>query len=115
MGQTETKDCRSQVTGAYKWRLLKRLGKYDALIIDDIGYVQQSREEMEVLFTILADRYERGTVIDLRTRFKLPVRGEHDKRTRIIVAEVEDRTLGFVVDAVSEVIRIPLNTLEPPH
>ena len=44
-------------------RLLKRLGKYDALIIDDIGYVQQSREEMEVLFTILADRYERGTVM----------------------------------------------------
>ena len=64
--------------------------------------------------TILADRYERGTVIDLRTRFKLPVR-EHDKHTRIIVTEVEDRTLGFVVDAVSEVIRIPLNTLEPPH
>ena len=44
-------------------RLLKRLGKYDALIIDDIGYVQQSREEMEVLFTILADRYERGIVM----------------------------------------------------
>ena len=44
-------------------RLLKRLGKYEALIIDDIGYVQQSREEMEVLFTILADRYERGTVM----------------------------------------------------
>jgi DNA replication protein DnaC len=44
-------------------RMLKRLGKYDALIIDDIGYVQQSREEMEVLFTLLADRYERGTVM----------------------------------------------------
>ena len=74
MGQTGTKNGHSHVTGAYKWRLLKRLGKYDALFIDDIGYVQQSREEMEVLFTILADRYERGTVIDLRTRFKLPVR-----------------------------------------
>ena len=44
-------------------KLLKRLSKYDVLIIDDIGYVQQSREEMEVLFTILADRYERGTVM----------------------------------------------------
>ena len=44
-------------------RLLKRLGKYEALIIDDIGYVQQSREEMEVLFTLLADRYERGSVM----------------------------------------------------
>ena len=44
-------------------RLLKRLSKYDALIIDDIGYVQQSQEEMEVLFTLLADRYERGSVM----------------------------------------------------
>jgi DNA replication protein DnaC len=44
-------------------RILKRLTKYDALIIDDIGYVQQDREEMEVLFTLLADRYERGSVM----------------------------------------------------
>ena len=44
-------------------RALKRLSKYDAIIIDDIGYVQQSREEMEVLFTLLADRYERGSVM----------------------------------------------------
>ena len=44
-------------------RLLKRLGKYEALIIDDIGYVQHSREEMEVLFTLLADRYERCSVM----------------------------------------------------
>lgn len=43
--------------------MLKRLSKYDALIIDDIGYVQQSREEMEVLFTLLAHRYERGSVM----------------------------------------------------
>ncbi len=44
-------------------RLLKSLSKYDALIIDDIGYVQQSREEMEVLFTLLAHRYETGSVM----------------------------------------------------
>jgi len=44
-------------------RLLKRLAGFDALIIDDIGYVQQSREEMEVLFTLLAERYERGSVL----------------------------------------------------
>jgi DNA replication protein DnaC len=42
---------------------LKRLDKYEGLIIDDIGYVQQSREEMEVLFTLLAHRYERGSVL----------------------------------------------------
>ncbi len=44
-------------------RLLKRLSRFEALIIDDIGYVQQSREEMEVLFTLLAERYERGSVL----------------------------------------------------
>ena len=42
---------------------LKSLKKYDALILDDIGYVQQNREEMEVLFTLLAQRYERGSVM----------------------------------------------------
>jgi len=42
---------------------LRRLDRYQVLIIDDIGYVQQSREEMEVLFVLLAERYERGTVV----------------------------------------------------
>jgi DNA replication protein DnaC len=44
-------------------RYLKRLATFEALIIDDLGYVQQSREEMEVLFTLLAERYERGSVL----------------------------------------------------
>lgn len=44
-------------------RLLKRLSKFRPLIIDDIGYVQQDRDEMEVLFTLLAERYERGSVM----------------------------------------------------
>lgn len=44
-------------------RLLKRLSGYEVLFVDDLGYVQQSREEMEVLFTLLAERYERGSVL----------------------------------------------------
>lgn len=44
-------------------RRLKRLAKYDAMIIDDLGYVQQSREEMEALFALLADRYERSSLM----------------------------------------------------
>jgi len=44
-------------------RILKRLSRYDAIIIDDIGYVQQNREEMEVLFILLAERYERGSLM----------------------------------------------------
>ncbi len=42
---------------------IKKLARYDGLIIDEMGYVQQSREEMEVLFTLLAERYERGSVM----------------------------------------------------
>ncbi len=42
---------------------LTTLDGFDAVILDDIGYVQQSRDEMEVLFTFLAERYERRTVI----------------------------------------------------
>jgi len=44
-------------------RLFKKFNRYDAIIIDDIGYVQQGEEEMEVLFTMLANRYETGSVM----------------------------------------------------
>jgi DNA replication protein DnaC len=43
--------------------LLRELSHWQGLLIDDLGYVQQSREEMEVLFTLLAERYERGSVL----------------------------------------------------
>lgn len=42
---------------------LRRLDRFDAVLVDDIGYVQQSSEEMEVLFTFLAERYERRSVM----------------------------------------------------
>lgn len=42
---------------------LKKLDRFEVLILDDIGYLQQSREEMEVLFTLLAERYERRSVL----------------------------------------------------
>ncbi len=44
-------------------RELRRLDRFQVVILDDIGYVQQSQEEMEVLFTFLAERYERRSVI----------------------------------------------------
>ena len=42
---------------------LAKLERFDAVILDDIGYVQQSRDEMEVLFTFLAERYEKKSVV----------------------------------------------------
>ncbi|NMC48556.1 MAG: purine-binding chemotaxis protein CheW [Desulfovibrio sp.] len=52
-------------------------------------------------------------IIDLRKRFGLSTR-DHDKHTRIIVIEINNMIVGFVVDSVSEVLRIPSNTVEPP-
>lgn len=42
---------------------LKKLDRFDVVVLDDIGYVQQSREEMEVLFTFLSERYERRSLM----------------------------------------------------
>jgi DNA replication protein DnaC len=44
-------------------RELARLDRFACVILDDIGYVQHSRDEMEVMFTFLAERYERRSVI----------------------------------------------------
>jgi DNA replication protein DnaC len=44
-------------------RALRRLDLYDLVICDDIGYVQQNADEIEVLFTFLAERYERRSVL----------------------------------------------------
>lgn len=42
---------------------LKKLDRFETIILDDIGYIQQTREEMEVLFTFLAERYERRSLM----------------------------------------------------
>ncbi len=52
-------------------------------------------------------------IIDLRRRFNLSPKA-HDKNTRIIDCEINNILVGFVVDAVSEVLRIPAKTVEPP-
>lgn len=44
-------------------RALRKLDAFEVIILDDIGYVQQAPEEVEVLFTLLAERYERRSVI----------------------------------------------------
>src|SRR5215510_5651714 len=44
-------------------KLSKKYSRYEGMIIDDLGYIRQTREEMEVVFTLLAERYERGSVL----------------------------------------------------
>jgi purine-binding chemotaxis protein CheW len=52
-------------------------------------------------------------VVDLRAQFRLPAR-PHDRRTRIVVVELEGISIGFIVDEVSEVIRLPESAIDPP-
>ena len=52
-------------------------------------------------------------IIDLRRRFGIESK-PHDKDTRIIVIEINQMVVGFVVDSVSEVLRIPASTVEAP-
>jgi purine-binding chemotaxis protein CheW len=52
-------------------------------------------------------------VLDLRKRFGKPARPK-DKDTRIIVIELGDKVVGFIVDKMKEVIRIPQSIIEAP-
>jgi len=44
-------------------RALRKLDAFEVIILDDLGYVQQSAEEVEVLFTLMAERYERRSMV----------------------------------------------------
>ncbi|MCS6807566.1 MAG: chemotaxis protein CheW [Bacteroidota bacterium] len=52
-------------------------------------------------------------IVDLRKRFGMPP-SQHDKNTRIIVVEILSKTVGFIVDSVREVLRIPQSVVDPP-
>lgn len=44
-------------------RILRKLDRFELLILDDIGYTRQSAEDAEVLFTLMAERYERRSLM----------------------------------------------------
>ncbi|MDF2569285.1 MAG: cheW 2 [Sporomusa sp.] len=52
-------------------------------------------------------------VVDLRKRFQLQV-SDYNDDSRIIIVEVEGQTVGVIVDAVNEVVRMPAASVEPP-
>ncbi|MDR2893811.1 MAG: chemotaxis protein CheW [Deltaproteobacteria bacterium] len=88
----------------------------------DILKVQEIIRTMEITKVPRAQAFVEGVInlrgkvipiIDLRRRFGL-VSKSHDKHTRIIVIEINNMIVGFVVDSVSEVLRIPSSTVEPP-
>lgn len=88
----------------------------------DILKVQEIIRTMEITKVPRAPAFVEGVInlrgkvipiIDLRRRFNLAPK-RHDKNTRIIDCVINNILVGFVVDAVAEVLRIPSNTIEPP-
>lgn len=88
----------------------------------DIRFVQEINRMVQVTKVPNAPFFVEGVinlrgriipVINLRSKLGLGKK-EQDKNTRIIVVEVADKTIGFIVDAVREVLRIPENITEAP-
>ncbi len=88
----------------------------------DILYVQEINRMIQITKVPNAPVFIEGVinlrgrvipVVDLRTKLGMPKK-DHDKDTRIIVVEVDDKTIGFIVDAVNEVLRIPKDITEAP-
>lgn len=88
----------------------------------DILRVQEIIRTMEITKVPRAQAFVEGVInlrgkvipiIDLRRRFGLPGK-PFDKNTRLIVIEMSGMIVGFVVDAVSQVLRIPASTVEVP-
>ncbi len=88
----------------------------------DILKVQEINRMVEITKVPQAPSYVDGVInlrgkvipiVDLRKRFNLEPK-EHDQNTRIVVVNINSRTIGLVVDAVSEVLRLEANTIEPP-
>ncbi len=88
----------------------------------NILQVQEIIRTMEITNVPRAPEFVEGVInlrgkvipiVDMRRRFGLQSK-DHDKYTRIIVIEIDMIIVGFVVDAVSEVLRIPANSVQPP-
>ena len=88
----------------------------------DILKVQEINRMVEITRVPQAPNYVEGVInlrgkvipiIDLRKRFSLELK-EPDKNTRIVVVDIGGNIMGMIVDSVSEVLRLPANTIEPP-
>ena len=88
----------------------------------EIAKVQEIMHMVEIPRVPQAPQYVQGVlnlrgkvipIVSLRRYFDLGSK-EQDKNTRIVVVETGGNTLGLIVDAVTEVLRLPADTIEPP-
>lgn len=88
----------------------------------DIYKVQEIIQYRDITFVPKAPPFVKGVinlrgkiipVIDLKERFNLQEK-EITPDTRIIVVEISSQIVGLIVDSVTEVLRIPRDSIEPP-
>ena len=113
--QEETRETKGEVLQLASFRL----GGEEYAI--DISAVQEINRMTEVTKVPNSPPYIEGVLnlrgriipaVNLRKKFGLPER-EYDRHTRIMVVDVEGTMVGLIVDAVSEVLRISPETIEP--
>lgn len=90
----------------------------------DIAHIHTIITPQPITFVPRAARYVKGVmnlrgrvlpVIDLRARFGLaPLPESQQKSCRIVIVDVEGLTAGLIVDAVSEVLRLPADAIDRP-
>ncbi len=116
MGSSSSQGEAVQISQVVSFRLANEEYGLDIMRVQEIILMGQITEIPEVPSYIRGLINLRGKVIpivDLRKRFSLQA-GESTESTRIVVVNAADTTFGIVVDAVSEVLRIKTEQIEPP-
>ncbi|MEW5762751.1 MAG: chemotaxis protein CheW [Bacillota bacterium] len=85
-------------------------GVYEIIRMENVTRVPRAPSFVEGVINL---RGRIIPVIDLRKRFGMPP-AEHTRATRIVIVEMDGTTVGMIVDAVLEVLRIPASSIEPP-
>ena len=121
---TATSQTAADQAAAHKGDLLQLVTFHIADEEFGVNFIQEIIRPIQITMVPHAAAYIEGVinlrgkvipVINMRTRFNLPP-VERDSRTSIVVMEFDQKIVGFLVDGVSEVLRIPASTVEaaPP-
>lgn len=115
-GQSENKNESTELLQLVSFKIANEEFGVDILNVQEINKMTQITKVPNSPHFVEGVINLRGRVIpvvNLRVKMSMPNK-EYDKDTRIIVVDLSGKTVGFLVDSVSEVLRIPRNIIEPP-
>ncbi len=115
-GQAENKNESTELLQLVSFKIANEEFGVDILNVQEINKMTQITKVPNSPHFVEGVINLRGRVIpvvNLRIKMSMPNK-EYDKDTRIIVVDLSGKTVGFLVDSVSEVLRIPRNIIEPP-